>query len=46
MNVKPILDKLDTRYYVKALCLNVAHDCNLRVNTALHQKEITMENGK
>lgn len=30
MNVKPILDKLDTRYYVKALCLNVAHDCNLR----------------
>lgn len=30
MNVRPILDKLDMRHYVKALCLNVAHDCNLR----------------
>jgi len=30
MNVNPILDKLETRHYVKALCLNVAHDCNLR----------------
>ena len=30
INFDPILDKLDTRHYVKALCLNVAHDCNLR----------------
>ncbi|MDD4569034.1 MAG: thioether cross-link-forming SCIFF peptide maturase [Tepidanaerobacteraceae bacterium] len=30
MNEMPILEKLDTRHYVKALCLNVAHDCNLR----------------
>jgi len=30
INVDPILDKLENRNYVKALCLNVAHDCNLR----------------
>lgn len=30
MDLNPILNKLDTRNYVKALCLNVAHDCNLR----------------
>lgn len=30
LDVSPVLDKLDTREYVKALCLNVAHDCNLR----------------
>lgn len=30
INVNPILDKLETRNYVKAICLNVAHDCNLR----------------
>jgi len=30
LDVKPILEKLDSRHYVKALCLNVAHDCNLR----------------
>jgi len=29
-NINPILDKLNNRHYVKALCLNVAHDCNLR----------------
>ncbi|NLU10566.1 MAG: thioether cross-link-forming SCIFF peptide maturase [Tepidanaerobacter acetatoxydans] len=29
-NLDPILNRLDTRHYVKALCLNVAHDCNLR----------------
>ncbi len=30
LDTNAILDKLDTRQYVKALCLNVAHDCNLR----------------
>lgn len=30
MNVDHILDKVESRNYVKALCLNVAHDCNLR----------------
>ena len=30
INLIPILDKLHTKQYVKALCLNVAHDCNLR----------------
>lgn len=30
VDAKPILGKLENRYYVKSLCLNVAHDCNLR----------------
>jgi len=30
LDAEPILEKLDERLYVKALCLNVAHDCNLR----------------
>jgi len=30
LDVQPIIEKLENRHYVKALCLNVAHDCNLR----------------
>jgi uncharacterized protein len=30
MDLKPVLEKLENSYHVKALCLNVAHDCNLR----------------